>query len=163
MTASELMRLSRYKFEIETKNLMPTAAGLASSASGLASIAFGIATALRCQDKIDISPFARLGSGSACRSISGGLVQWYRGDPDGDGSDSIAKQIYPADHWENLCFIVLVVDANKKKIKSTVGMQTSLETSSFMKYRGEQVQERIKEVIWAFQGQRFDSYPWQIV
>ena len=144
------MKLSRTKFQIKTKNLMPTAAGLASSASGLASIAYGIAQALKLSD-IDISQIARLGSGSACRSISGGLVQWFSGEEE-NGSDSRAEQIYSADHWPELCFLVLVVSQKKKKIGSTAGMQQSLETSSMMKTRNQIVDERIKEIQWAFSG-----------
>ena len=74
-SSAELMNISRTKFKIKTKNLMPTAAGLASSASGLASLAFGLARCLKISEKTDLSPIARLGSGSACRSLAGGLVQ----------------------------------------------------------------------------------------
>jgi len=57
---------------------MPTGAGLASSASGLASLAFGLARCLEISEKTDLTPIARLGSGSACRSLSGGLVQFSK-------------------------------------------------------------------------------------
>ena len=77
-SSAELMRLSRTKFQIKTQNLMPTGAGLASSASGLASLAFGLARCLEISEKTDLTPIARLGSGSACRSLSGGLVQVNR-------------------------------------------------------------------------------------
>jgi len=155
LPAAQLMKLSRTKFQIKTKNLMPTAAGLASSASGLASIAYGIAQALKLTD-INISQIARLGSGSACRSISGGLVQWYSGEEE-NGSDSRAEQIYSSDHWPELCFLVLVVSQNRKKIGSTAGMQKSLETSSMMNTRNQIVDERIKEIKWAFSVKNFES------
>lgn len=56
----------------------------------------------------DLSPVARQGSGSACRSIYGGLVRWYKGEAD-DGSDSVARSIAPPDHFPNLQVIICVV------------------------------------------------------
>lgn len=56
----------------------------------------------------DLSPIARQGSGSACRSIYGGLVRWCKGEAD-DGSDSVARPIAPPDHFPNLKVIICVV------------------------------------------------------
>ena len=80
---------------------MPTAAGLASSASGLASIAFGIGAALGLDPETDLTKVARLGSGSASRSLNGGLGRWFRGQEE-NGEDSHAQQIEPASHWPEL-------------------------------------------------------------
>lgn len=56
----------------------------------------------------EVSSVARLGSGSACRSVLGGFVRWHRGLK-GDGSDSFAEQIVPAEHWPTLRIVILVV------------------------------------------------------
>ena len=56
----------------------------------------------------DLSCVARQGSGSACRSVHGGLVRWYMGEAD-DGSDSVARPIAPPDHFTNLQVIICVV------------------------------------------------------
>lgn len=56
----------------------------------------------------DLSSIARQGSGSACRSMYGGLVRWYKGELE-DGTDSIARPIAPADHFSNLKVIICVV------------------------------------------------------
>src|SRR5699024_8254081 len=76
--------------EVHSLNKVPTAAGFASSASGFAALAGATSRALQLQlDDTDLSRFTRQGSGSACRSIYGGFVQWEMGKLD-DGSDSYA-------------------------------------------------------------------------
>ncbi|XP_020611149.1 diphosphomevalonate decarboxylase-like isoform X2 [Orbicella faveolata] len=78
----------------------------------------------------------RQGSGSACRSMYGGFVEWEKGEKD-DGSDSIAKQIATEDHWLGLRVLILVVNEHKKGTSSTEGMRRSVETSDLLKFRSE--------------------------
>lgn len=56
----------------------------------------------------ELSGIARQGSGSACRSMYGGFVQWIMGQKD-DGKDSIAQQVESETHWPELRILVLVV------------------------------------------------------
>lgn len=56
----------------------------------------------------ELSGIARQGSGSACRSMYGGFVQWIMGQRD-DGKDSLAQQVAPETHWPELRVLVLVV------------------------------------------------------
>ncbi len=56
----------------------------------------------------ELSGVARQGSGSACRSMYGGFVQWIMGQKD-DGKDSLAQQVEPETHWPELRILVLVV------------------------------------------------------
>lgn len=56
----------------------------------------------------ELSGIARQGSGSACRSMYGGFVQWIMGKDD-DGKDSLAQQVEPETHWPELRILVLVV------------------------------------------------------
>lgn len=56
----------------------------------------------------ELSEVARRGSGSACRSMLGGFVQWQRGERP-DGRDSLALQVAPETHWPELRVLVMVV------------------------------------------------------
>ncbi|XP_058971692.2 diphosphomevalonate decarboxylase [Pocillopora verrucosa] len=125
-----------------SQNNFPTAAGLASSAAGYSCLVFALSRLL--QVKGDLSRIARQGSGSACRSMYGGFVEWEKGDAE-DGSDSIAKQIVTEDHWPGLRVLILVVNEHKKGTSSTDGMKRSVETSDLLKFRSEFcVPERMK-------------------
>ena len=112
--------------KIKTINHVPTAAGLASSASGMAALAGACYAALDKTSNInyqEISKIARLGSGSASRSVFGGLVQWHRGN---SHDSSFAEQLAKPDNLD-LNIIAVIVNRHEKKIKSTAGMrQTSL-------------------------------------
>lgn len=131
-----LSRSLSYKVHIASVNNFPTAAGVASSASGYACLAFTLAQAYGVES--DLSEVARRGSGSACRSLYGGFVEWQMGER-ADGKDSIARQVAPELHWPELRVLILVVSSEKKLTSSTVGMQTSMETSPLLKFRAEEL------------------------
>ena len=61
-----------------------------------------------CKVEGDFSEIARQGSGSACRSIYGGFVQWHMGAAE-SGEDSIASVVKEAEHWSDLRILILVV------------------------------------------------------
>jgi diphosphomevalonate decarboxylase len=109
-------------FCVESENTVPTAAGLASSASGMAALAAAVA---RCCG-LDLSPeelsaVARLGSGSASRSIFGGWVVW-----DGPTARSVASR----EHWD-LALVVAVIHRGRKPIASRDAMNLTARTSPF--------------------------------
>src|SRR5699024_1587506 len=96
--------------KVDSTNHVPTAAGFASSASGFAALAAATAKALNLNaTDAELSRFMRRGSGSACRSVYGGFVEWEMGEKD-DGSDSQAIQIAPQDHWD-MRVAAVVLDA----------------------------------------------------
>ncbi|XP_056630130.1 diphosphomevalonate decarboxylase [Diorhabda sublineata] len=146
--ANPELPILKWNITICSKNNFPTAAGLASSAAGYACLVAALADLYEI--KGDITSIARVGSGSACRSLYGGWVQWSKGvDPKGE--DSIAHQIAPVSHWPEMRVIILVVNDERKKYSSTVGMKKSVETSELLRYRAQTIVpkrvEAIKEAI----------------
>lgn len=79
--------------QIISRNNFPTAAGVASSSSGLACLAACIGKLYSVElDPKELTILARLGSGSASRSLFGGFVEWHWGyvSPD-DPRDLVSK------------------------------------------------------------------------
>jgi diphosphomevalonate decarboxylase len=112
---------------VVTVNTIPTAAGLASSASGYAALVraldalFGWNLPVAAQ-----SILARLGSGSACRSLFNGFAEWQRGEQ-ADGMDSHGVDIEAT--WPGLAIGLVKVSTREKAIGSREAMQRTVETS----------------------------------
>ncbi|WP_297074541.1 diphosphomevalonate decarboxylase [uncultured Enterococcus sp.] len=115
--------------EVISTNHVPTAAGLASSASGLAALALACNEALHLElSKKDLSRLARRGSGSACRSIFGGFVEWQQGK---DDLTSFAQPI-EADRFEDeLAMVFILLNDKQKDVSSRDGMKRTVDTSAF--------------------------------
>lgn len=131
----------RYAYRIESQNNFPTASGFASSAAGFSALALAFARAMmglghfpKLDDR-QLSVIARLGSGSAARSIpsKGGLVIWHRGY-DGLGSPtevskhSYAETLYRPSYFKELAIIYAKVESGEKEIKSRAGMKESVKS-----------------------------------
>ncbi|NCU18334.1 diphosphomevalonate decarboxylase [Pallidibacillus pasinlerensis] len=115
---------------VSSTNHVPTAAGFASSASGYAALAAAASKASGLQlEGEELSKLARRGSGSACRSIYGGFVEWQKGTKD-DGSDSYAVPILEQEAWD-LSILSVMIESKQKKILSREGMKRTVETSPF--------------------------------
>lgn len=122
--------LNNYHFKIETSNSFPHSSGIASSASGLSALALCI-----CSIEKKINPeftndifrnkasfLARLGSGSACRSIFPLMASWGKSPIIEGSSDFIATpftEIHPV--FKSYQDTILLVDKGQKKVSSTVG------------------------------------------
>jgi diphosphomevalonate decarboxylase len=103
---------------VESRNSFPSGAGLASSASAFAALAAAAtAAAGLALEPEELSRVARLGSGSACRSIWGGYVEWLAGS---DHAGSYSLQIAPAEHWD-LRDVVAVMSRQAKAVGSSEG------------------------------------------
>ncbi|MBE6173617.1 diphosphomevalonate decarboxylase [Enterococcus mundtii] len=118
--------------KVISHNFVPTAAGLASSASGLAALASACNEALGLElDKQALSRLARRGSGSACRSIFGGFVEWEKGH---DDQTSYAQQIPSNGFEDELAMVFVLINDQQKDVSSRDGMRRTVETSHF--YQG---------------------------
>jgi diphosphomevalonate decarboxylase len=115
-------------FEVRTENNIPTAAGLASSASGFAALVMALSD-LAGWDLGGrmLSMLARLGSGSAARSLFEGFVQWHMGEYD-DGSDSFAEPF--SSPWEEFRIGILELSDAQKPVGSRDGMNRTVATSA---------------------------------
>lgn len=97
--------------EVISVNNFPAGAGIASSASAFAALSLAASTAAGLElSQAQLSRLARLGSGSACRSVPGGFVEWQAGASD---EDSYAFSIAPPEHWDLVDCIVLVSQSHK--------------------------------------------------
>ncbi len=113
-----------------SRNDFPTAAGLASSASAFAALVTAASAAAGLKlTSTRLSELARMGSGSAARSIFGGFVMLPRGQRD-DGSDAVAEPLQAATHWP-LRVVIAITDSSYKKVSSTQGMQQTMHTSPY--------------------------------
>jgi diphosphomevalonate decarboxylase len=125
---------------VESANNFPVGAGIASSASAFAALALAATTAagLTLSEK-DLSRLARSGSGSACRSIPQGFVEWQAGSTD---EDSYAFSIAPPDQWD-LVDLVAVVSTGHKQVVSAAGHALA-KTSPLQSARLEGAVERLQ-------------------
>ncbi len=114
------------KAEVSSANDFPTGAGLASSASGYAALVTAAAAALGIDARdprlVDI---ARIGSGSAPRSLFGGFAVLRA-----DGPHIHCEQLLAPDDWD-LSIVVAVTTEAAKRTTSRDGMETSRLTSPY--------------------------------
>lgn len=125
--------LKEYHFTIETSNSFPHSSGIASSASGMAALSLCLMDIEKqlnpSMDEVlfyaKTSYLARLGSGSACRSIKGNLVQWGKHKNIPNSSDLYGMEypfeVHPV--FKSYCDTILLVHKGQKQVSSTVGHQ----------------------------------------
>lgn len=138
------------KVKVVSETNFPIAAGLASSAAGLASLTLAATQAAGLEmNERELSILARQGSGSACRSIYGGFVEWLKGQRE-DGTDSYAQVVAPKEHWPEFAMIACIVSEKKKAVGSRTGMAQTVQTSPYYKEwvkAAEQDLEIVREAI----------------
>lgn len=142
------------KTKVITSNNFPTGTGLSSSASGFAALTLAGAKAagLDLSEK-ELSILARQGSGSACRSIPDGIVEWK----DGDTSDeSYAESIFSAEYFE-ISDVIAVVSTEKKFLATSEG-QKSARSGIFFEKRIENIPNKINKIKDLIRDKKFTEF-----
>jgi diphosphomevalonate decarboxylase len=104
--------------EVVSENNFPLGAGIASSAAAFAALSLAATQAAGLDlGEAGLSRLARRGSGSACRSIPSGFVEWQMGISE---VDSYAKSIAPPGHWD-LVDCITILSGEQKLTGSTEG------------------------------------------
>jgi diphosphomevalonate decarboxylase len=125
---------------IQSHNNFPTGAGIASSASAFAALSLAATAAAGLQlEERELSRLARRGSGSACRSVPTGYVEWQAGH---DHESSYAFSIAPPEHW-SLTDCIAIVSESHKPVTSSEGHKLAF-TSKLQEARLEDTPARIQ-------------------
>lgn len=117
------------RFHVDTNVNIPIAAGLASSACGFAALAKALDNLYGWElEASALSILARLGSGSASRSIWNGFVEWQKGNcPEGLDSHGVLIPV----EWPELRVGLLIFRREEKTVSSRIAMETTVKTSPF--------------------------------
>ncbi|MEO1162812.1 MAG: diphosphomevalonate decarboxylase [Chloroflexota bacterium] len=139
---------------VESHNTFPTGTGIASSASAFAALTLAAVVAAGQElTERELTTLARLGSGSASRSIPAGFVEWYTANTH---EDSYAKTIAPADHWDLVDLIAIVSDQHKRTTSSSG--HTTAQTSDLQDARVDGAQARLDTVRQAILDRDFPTF-----
>lgn len=153
--------LKDYEFVIKSRNSFPHSSGIASSASGMSALALCIMSMEKMVTERSRSDFkmtdayfnkkasflARLGSGSACRSIEGELIVWGN-HPEIEGSSNlfgVKFQHEIHENFKNYHDTILLVDEGEKQVSSTVGHQL-MYNHPFAQQRFQQANENLSKI-----------------
>lgn len=165
---SELPFLSKYHIYAESNNTFPHSAGIASSASSMAALALCL-TSFEAYETGKIfsnsdffqraSHLARLGSGSASRSVYGNLALWGKTGLVEKSSNEFAVPLQNPVHklFQNPGVAILVVSSAQKKLSSTKGHQL-MENHPFAEARYKQADNNLKELLSALETGDFNKF-----
>ncbi len=149
--------ISHFEFKIESRNSFPHSSGIASSASAMSSLALCLVsiekdlfgTLKNDKDFFTKASFiARLGSGSAARSVYGDWSVWgknklIRGSTD-EAAVNVNNELKPV--FKSLADAILIVDSGKKEVSSSQGHKT-MDGHPFASARYRQARENLEKLI----------------
>ncbi|MCG9794100.1 diphosphomevalonate/mevalonate 3,5-bisphosphate decarboxylase family protein [Flavobacterium algicola] len=159
--------LKDYHFTIDTENTFPHSSGIASSASGMAALAMNLMSVERqlypaMTDEYfyqKASFLARLGSGSACRSVKGQVVAWGN-QANITGSSDLFGVEFPYvihDNFKNYQDTILLVDKGEKQVSSTVGHDL-MHDHPYASTRFAQAHDNLDKLITIFESGDLDAF-----
>jgi len=159
--------LKNYRFEIQSENSFPHSSGIASSASSMAALAMCFAdmesklhgASTETIDLQKASFLARLGSGSACRSIAGKVVVWGAHERTQGSSDlygvSWEDKVDPVFHSYH--DTILIIDRGEKAVSSSLGHQL-MEGHSYAEKRFLQAHDHLDKIQEAMRTADLESF-----
>lgn len=119
------------KAKVVSNNNFPTGAGIASSAAAFAALTVaGVAAAGATLPERELTTLARLGSGSASRSVPTGFVEWHAA---ATHEGSFAQSFAPPDYWD-IVDVIAIVSQQHKQVGSSAGHR-SAQTSDLQEAR----------------------------
>lgn len=159
--------LKDYHFTIDTQNTFPHSSGIASSASGMAALAMNLMSLEKALNPEMTEEYfyqkasflARLGSGSACRSIKGNVVVWGE-HKNISGSSNLFGVEFPNtihENFNNFQDTILLVDKGEKQVSSSVG-HNLMNGHPFAERRFGQAHENLDKLISVFQNGNLDEF-----
>ncbi|WP_396187895.1 diphosphomevalonate decarboxylase [Flavobacterium sp.] len=143
--------LKEYHITIDTQNTFPHSSGIASSASGMAALAMNIMSLEKTINPAISEDYffakssflARLGSGSACRSVKGEVVAWGENKTIQGSSDLFGVEFdLLHENFKQFQDTILLVDKGEKQVSSTVG-HNLMHGHPYAERRFEQAHENI--------------------
>ena len=160
--------LLNYELEIHSENSFPHSSGIASSASGMSAIAMCLMSLERRLSKEELSDefvnqkasfLARLGSGSASRSIEGPLVVWGKHPSFKNSSDlfGVPFSFHLAPIFQNYQDTILLVDKGEKQVSSTVGHDL-MHNHPFAEQRFQQANDHLTKITNYLQTGAIDAF-----
>ncbi|MDX6181282.1 diphosphomevalonate decarboxylase [Flavobacterium sp. Fl-77] len=159
--------LKEYHFTIDTQNTFPHSSGIASSASGMAALAMNFMSLEKVLNPEMTDEYfykkasflARLGSGSACRSIRGNVVVWGNQENIKDSSDLFGVEFPYTIHenFKNYQDTILLVDKGEKQVSSTVGHDL-MHDHPYAERRFAQAHENLDQLIGIFENGDLDAF-----
>ncbi|MCB0735975.1 MAG: diphosphomevalonate decarboxylase [Bacteroidetes bacterium] len=158
--AADFPYLNNLKLYLKSRNSFPHSAGIASSASAMSALAMCIASMEsrlfggfpeKSMFRMRASHLARLASGSAARSVYGGLVAWGESEFIANSSDYYAVPVNENLHdtFKSFHDTILIVDAGEKAVSSSAGhsLMTKHPYSEMRYFTARQHMEMLKEIM----------------
>jgi len=157
--------LNKGSFVVKTSNSFPHSSGIASSASGMAALSLCVMDIAKAKGLVSSDDFfqkasilARLGSGSASRSIYGPLAIWGENTFFPNSSDDYAvpfTEAHPV--FQNFCDTILIVHNGQKTVSSTVG-HSLLDNHPFASARYHQAHENLDKILGVLRSGDLDAF-----
>ncbi|PWB24934.1 diphosphomevalonate/mevalonate 3,5-bisphosphate decarboxylase family protein [Flavobacterium sp. HTF] len=159
--------LKEYHFIIDTQNTFPHSSGIASSASGMAALAMNFMSLEKQLNPSMTDAYfyqkasflARLGSGSACRSVKGNVVVWGN-QANIEGSTDLFGVEFPYtihENFKNYQDTILLVDKGEKQVSSTVGHDL-MHNHPYAERRFAQAHENLDKLTSIFESGNIDEF-----